>query len=417
MKLLKTALAAGLLAAGLFNPAFSATELVVQYPYGPTFDPLMKELASRFEAENDDIKITYRTSYENYEDASQRVMREAITKRMPDISFQGLNRIRPLMERDIAISLDDFLTEDDRQQYGYGDAMMSPARFDGKTWAFPFAISLPVAYYNMDLVRAAQGNDSLPTTWDGVIELAQKVNALDGKESGLAYDWHITGSWLWLAPMMSQGGKPLDDNGKVAFNNEAGQWTMDLFARMTQEAKAQNYSRSAKEQSFVAGNMGIYFTSTGSLSKFTRMAGDNFELKTGPFPDVKAGGTLPVGGNAVVMLTKDQEKQQAAWQFIRFITGPEGNALVSPMTGYMSPNPIAAASLTDFLEQNPNYKTVVNQLPLMDTWHAFPGRNGLKITDVISDHMESIFSGRMADKPQAVNEKMAKDVQKLLPRS
>lgn len=416
MKTLTSLFAAGILAAGLSTPALAQTELVVQYPYGAIFDPLMKELAVQFEKENQDIKVTYRTSYENYEDGSQRVMREAITKRMPDLTFQGLNRIRPLYERGIAVELNSFLSDEDKKSNGYGESMMSPAKFDGKTWALPFAVSLPVAYYNMDLVRKAQGSDELPQTWDGVITLANKIGALDEKVAGMGYNWHITGNWLWLAPLMSQGGKPLTDDGKVAFTGPEGKWTMELFSKIAKDAKQPNYTQSAQKQSFVAGNTGIYFTSTGSLNSLTKLSGGKFELKTGKFPDVKEDGTLPVGGNAVVMLTKDADKQKAAWKFIRYITGPVGNARVSPMTGYMSPNPVAAASLKEFLAANPNYQTVVDQLPLMDTWHAFPGRNGLKITDVIQDHMESIFSGRMADKPLEVNSDMAKDVQKLLPR-
>ena len=53
----------------------------------------------------------------------------------------------------------------------------------------------------------------------------------------------------------------------------------------------------------------------------------------------------------------------------------------------------------------------------MTKWYAFPGDNGLKITDVIKDHLNGIVSGTRTKEPDAVLADMTADVQKLLPRS
>ena len=55
-------------------------------------------------------------------------------------------------------------------------------------------------------------------------------------------------------------------------------------------------------------------------------------------------------------------------------------------------------------------------MPLLTRWYAFPGENGLKITDVVKDHLQTIVSGKRAAEPRAVLKDMAADVQKLLPR-
>jgi multiple sugar transport system substrate-binding protein len=72
--------------------------------------------------------------------------------------------------------------------------------------------------------------------------------------------------------------------------------------------------------------------------------------------------------------------------------------------------------LKDFYVQNPNNFTAVKDLPLLTRWYAFPGENGLKITDVVKDHLQTIVSGKRAAEPRAVLKDMAADVQKLLPR-
>ena len=86
-------------------------------------------------------------------------------------------------------------------------------------------------------------------------------------------------------------------------------------------------------------------------------------------------------------------------------------------TGYMPPNKVANdVYLKDFYVKNPNNYTAVKQLPLLTKWYAFPGDNGLKITDVIKDHLNSIVTGTRTKEPDAVLADMTADVQKLLPK-
>ncbi len=71
-------------------------------------------------------------------------------------------------------------------------------------------------------------------------------------------------------------------------------------------------------------------------------------------------GYIPTGGNAVVMLTQDAAKQKAAWEFIKFVTGPEAQKIVVEMTGYLPTNARALAGFPrPLLRENPNYKTPI----------------------------------------------------------
>ena len=55
----------------------------------------------------------------------------------------------------------------------------------------------------------------------------------------------------------------------------------------------------------------------------------------------------------------------------------------------------------------------IKQLPRSTGWYALPGDNGIKITDVIKDHLQSVVSQKA--RPHAALVQMAKDVQGLLP--
>jgi multiple sugar transport system substrate-binding protein len=126
---------------------------------------------------------------------------------------------------------------------------------------------------------------------------------------------------------------------------------------------------------------------------------------------------LPAGGNAVMIFTKDRAKQQAAWEYIKFATGPVGQTLMVKYTGYMPSNEIAIKDpqlLGKFYDENPNHVTSIKQLPVMTSWYAFPGENALKITDVIKDHLQTVVARKQA--PEQGVSAMARDVQTLLPK-
>src|SRR5262245_30892467 len=402
--------------------AQTQTEIVMQYPYPELFTETHKKIAEEFAKVRPDIKITMRAPYESYEDATQKVLREAVTNQMPDVSFQGLNRIRVLVDKNIPARLDDYIAaEKDFDKQGFHQAMYDIGTASGKVYALPFAISLPIVYVNMDLVKQA-GIDSadLPKTWDELLVQAKKIKALGNGVNGVTYAWDITGNWLWQAPVLARGGTMLNaDETRVAFNGPEGQFAIRMLGRLVSEGGLPNLDQPSMRAAFAAGKTGLHITSTSGLNQVTEMTDGKVQIKTDPFPDVLSpNGRLPAGGNVVLILSKDKAKRDAAWEVVKFWTGPKGAAIMAETTGYMPPNKVANdVYLKDFYVKNPNNYTAVKQLPLLTGWYAFPGDNGLKITDVLKDHMNSIFSGARAKEPDAVLADMATDTQKLLPKS
>lgn len=126
---------------------------------------------------------------------------------------------------------------------------------------------------------------------------------------------------------------------------------------------------------------------------------------------------LPAGGNAAMMVSQsdDPEVIDAAWTWLKFITSGEGAADVARTTGYMPPNQAAnEIILKDFYSENPNKATAVRQLPLLSDWQAYPGDNGLAITQVIYDAIEGIVTGEYEDMKE-LQEQLAEEVGDLLP--
>lgn len=179
------------------------------------------------------------------------------------------------------------------------------------------------------------------------------------------------------------------------------------------------FTAQAGEQAFYAGKVGFEFKTTGGLRNTIKNVGDKFELRTAHIPLIDpVNGKLPTGGNAAVMLTRDAEKQDAAWKFIKFASGPFGASVVVPGTGYVPNNELAAKSpdyLGNFYKENPLFRAGLEQMPLMQPWYAFPGSNGVKVTQTIVENLSRVVE--QSAEPKEALDDAAAEVEALLPRS
>ena len=413
MKYLNT-LSALALSTGALTTTAHAVEIEVGYAYSALFDVTMERMMPEFKKAHPDINVKFRATYENYEDGTNTILRESVAGDLPDVTFQGLNRQAMLVEKGIAKSLEPFIAaEADFAKDGYHEAMLELGTFNGEVYGLPYSISLPVGYYNMDALRKA-GITELPTTWDEVIENCHKLMEA-GYKTPMWWGWSVTGNWFFQALMWSQG-EPILKDGKVNFDGEAGLAALEQMKSLFRECDMPNLSAGDAGVPFNSGEVAMYFWSTSAVGAIERAKGD-FELKTGKYPGMgQPPMGLPAGGNSVMMVStsEDPAEVEAAWKFVKFATSGVGASLVAETTGYIPPNKAANDLLTDFYANNPNKYTAVEQSGLLRDWIAYPGDNGLAITQVIYDGMESIVTGD-SDDMAALQEELIEEVNDLLP--
>lgn len=421
MKHLKQALAAAAVSMAMSIPAHAETAITVHYPMPGFFKDVMDTISKKFMEENPDIKIQFANPSATYEEGIQTIMRQAGTAEMPDVTFIGLNRLRMLNERDIPVDLTPLVAkEGDMASKGFSGNILKLAQVQGKQVGLAFATSNPIMYYNADLVRAAGGNpDVPPKTWDEVIALGGKIKALGDGNEGIDFRWQGD-DWMFSALLFGAGGTMLsEDESKVTFNGSEGQKAVEVLDRMVKEGGLPVLTKQAGEQAFVAGKIGFAFQTTGALRNTIKNVGTKFDLRTAHIPLIDpVNGKLPTGGNAVVILTRDADKQAAAWKFAKFAAGPYGASVVVPGTGYVPNNELAAVSpdyLGTFYKENPLFRAGLEQMPLMQPWYAFPGSNGVKVTQTIVENLSRVIE--QSATPQEALDDAAADVEDLLPRS
>ena len=412
-----------LLATPLALPALaqiSPIEISFQYSIPELFRGLMEEMTAAFMRANPNVRVSIRAPEPDYEALLQRNLRDAVTRQLPDVAFHGLNRQRTLVEREIPVDLKPFMAADARiAEQGYSESLLSLGQVGAAQTGIGFALSTPILYYNVELLRRAGGNpENLPTTWEQVAALARAIHGTAENLNGMFFDWTITGNWAWQALVFSHGGTMLSaDERQVAMANEHGQRAMAALRLMIDEGRMPDLRSTAAISDFFAGRLGISMQSTAQLGRYNREIGGRFPLVCGRFPIPGPNARLPAGGNVAMMFARDAAKQAAAWEFIKFATGPVGATMMVNATGYMPASTIPAQReemLGRFYRENPNHMVTFRQQDVITGWYAFPGQNALRITDNINDHLQSVVAKRA--EPAAALTRMAADVQALLPR-
>lgn len=426
----KFAAAAAMLVMPFSTPATAEdkVEIVVQYTQPQIFDGVFDKLKADFEAQHPNVTVTYRGALPDYGAGIQALLRESLTNDMPDVTYVGISHIPTVANRGLHLDMAK-LMEADGETFaagGWSDSLQSIGRVNGEQVALPFAISMPVVYYNADLVKQVGGDpDNLPTDWDGLLDLSAKIAALGDDYAGIytPYSAGWYGAWYFQGVHFSHGGEMMQPGATTVDFAADPVWktSFHLYDKMAEEAGLLPLADQAQRQQFIAGRMGFVLDSISRLFNFTQAIGDRFDFRTAPYPMAVENGRLPTGGNAVVVTTaaeRDPAVTKAAWDFAKFSTGPHGTTQVIKLVGYTPVNMLALEDpelLKGYFDDRPNHKTAVDQLSKVREWYQYPGENTLKIDAVLGDTLEAIVDDSIT--PDEALVRLTDEVNALLPNN
>ena len=402
-------LAAALTLFSVGLPARADDKVTLNVLYNlPGFTKFHQPLADQFMKAHPNVTINFLAPAAGYNEGQQQVLRAAVTGNLPDVYFSGFNLtgelVHTLKPRGQITDLGPFIQKEGGQSFmdkNYSPKMAALGQVDGQQYGLPVNASSPILYINADLVKKAGGDpENMPRTFAGLVELAAKIHALDPKIAGMGYD--INGwpdDWLWQALIREQGGEIVDAATKtVGFDNEIGLNALKLTRRFVTEGGQTLLDWDQSRQQFGAGLTGFIFSTPAHVQTIEGLVGDRFPLKTATFPlDNAEKGGVPTGGNSAVILTQDKAKQDAAWDYLKWITGPQAQNQIVRITGYLPTNKLATGPdyLAPYYAEHPNVKTASLQADRSLPWAGYPGGDSVRIWRTQRDIIGTVMRGEV----------------------
>lgn len=404
----------------LASGAYAADAITLRLSYSDpsTNQKAIEAISEGFMKKNPDIKVEIDAPVREHAQLLQNTLRSAIIGDTVDISFQGLQNIPTLAERGLTVPLNKFIAELKAPEQLLPSAS-SMVTYKGQTVGLPFTVSMPIAYYNVDLVREAGGDpQNLPRTWKELLALCNKIANIKPKITGCQIEYDSSGNYTYQTLIDSFGGSMMnEDRTKAEFNNDKGLQALEIF-RDFGKAGMIDMTRDQARQNFAAGNVGIHLGVDSLYDSFASQSKGRFELALGITPLSSPDGRLPAGGVGVAMLTKDPKKQDAAWKFIRFVTGKDGQLIVlnkignAPIDPRILQDEQMMKSIDAVRRERLALISHVNQIDKITAWQSFSSPNAANIVEAIKTDLQAVVTSRKS--PAEALASMATETDRLL---
>lgn len=373
-----------------------------------------QEIIDAYEAETG-ITVNLVTAGADYEEVANRFAAAQGGSDLPDVVVASDVTWFPMMLNGSITAMDDLWESQDVDADGYVESLREDYNYEDAYYALPYARSTPIFYYNREMWEAAGLPDRGPESWEEFAEWAPQLVEANGVPAlllpdGTNYlDWHFQGM-VWTF------GGSYSDEWEVTLTDPATIAAGEFLQENVQSGNFQVVSPDPNPE-FAAGQGAALLQSTGSLGGLTETA--TFDLGTaffpGPSPRTTTGGAgvaIPSGISA--------ERQEAAMDFIAFLTDAENTAMYSQNTGYMPVRSDAVDSddVQAYLEENPNFRTAVEQLDetaSQDYARVFVPGGGMAIGAALDQittggqDVTEVFTALQAELEQTIEDEVGPD--------
>jgi sn-glycerol 3-phosphate transport system substrate-binding protein len=305
---------------------------------GPAGDA-QDELVKMFNASQNRIQVTSEFQG-SYTDLATKLLAAVGAGGGPQVTQLGTYEIRQFAKSKVLVDLKPFITGpngiDTKDWFG---TIVQAGEVDGGIYWLPFNVSVPVLYYNKEAFAAA-GLTAPPKTWDEFFQYARKLTVKDDKgvvkRYGLAL-WNI--SWPFQSAIWSEGGEITSrDYKNITLNDPKIVKVLTEFQNLIKEGAAimPDPAAGGHRGMFKNGQAAMILDSPAPFGEiFQQSVG--FTPAVAHYPAGAAGKVYAPGGGGIAMVaTTPKEKQEAAWEFMKFMLSPKSIAYYAEKSGYVA---------------------------------------------------------------------------------
>ena len=332
-------------------------KIVFWHSMGSATGELIQEICNEFNASQDEVEVEciYQGDY-NTAGTKLQAAASGNTESLPHVVQIEITRVGMYAAADMLLDLKPYADAD--ENFNVNDlypGVMDFSWYDGKLVSLPNGRSVPVMYYNKDMLKAA-GYDKAPATWTEFVDAATKCT----KDGVVGYGCPVGDSWYYLALMLTAGGQIYNEAGNNIgfYENGSGAKALQLWKDMQDAGilylpEGEDYaSNSALRNAFMAGSCAITMQSSAQYRGLV----DNSEFEVGVayIPMDKNYAAIPGGSNLVAFDGMSDEEQQAVWKFMKYMCSGDVAGKYAAGTGYL-PTSDAALNSTIYQEKLAEY--------------------------------------------------------------
>lgn len=300
---------------------------------------VLEERVAEFNATHSDIQVQVEFQG-GVAELTQKILASAATDSLPTLGEIGAGGFADrFMEEEIIIPIENLVrTDEDRALLAdvYPSLVKeATVTVNGEAiWAsWPFAKSMPVMYYNPELLQEA-GIESPATSWEEFAQHLQQITENTDAQAG--YAAKIDAMTFYAPTALSYGCQfGPEDFSEATFNDPE---CVDAL-RFYQELHNQGYWYQTREYSeptadLVNGRIAYVIASTAARPSILSSIGGAFELGTVAIPAGPSGAVNTFFGSNLVVFESSPEEQEAAWEFLKWWSSEENAVVWSERTGY-----------------------------------------------------------------------------------
>lgn len=357
-----------------------ACEITFWHAMSGQQETTLTELTDQFNRENEyGITVTL-VNQGYYSDLSTKLTANAAADTLPDIAQAYNSWLIPYLDK--VVKLDDFVANDFD---AYEDIIQSyrdeTSQF-GFINALPFNKSTYVYFYNKTMFDEL--GLSAPTTWEDLLTIGKAFKEQKDMVS-LGYD-DLAGM---LEASLRQSGSDYVSEEGAQFDNETG---LDVIEHIL-ELYNDGYARLVGEDGYFSSplsnqTIAAYVGSSTGVSYIDTSSG--WELGVAALPGNTQNAANQAGTN-LVMFSKDENNQKAAWEYMKFLTSTEATTQWAMETGYLPIRTTAYESDTyqNFMATDPTATAAYSESSYFFSSPTFDG--SYDIQSAVNTKLEEII--------------------------
>ena len=342
-------------------PAAAPVTLLWATPGNPAELAVYERLARRMESGHAGLTVTTNKDAADYPKLTALIA--AATP--PDVPFTTINNWPSLAGQNLFRPLDDLIASSRFDLADFYPQIIKPYRYDASTRAFgvgslhglPKEIAIRALYYNQDHFRVAglpTPSAETPMTWPQFLDAARATTRRAGDQVtqwGFVPEtwWGMWAIWAW-----SNGGQIVDDVYKptrALLDNPKTVAAVTFWSELVTRHQVTPTLAQMKDQSrpeFFASGKGSMYCNGRWMTPLFRAS--SFAWDVMPMPAATRRAQLLTGSS--FGLSQSTRHVDAAWKVLSYVTGAEGQLLMTEL-GVLLPSRQSVAESEIFLKGAP----------------------------------------------------------------